>query len=166
MQDQIISTTRPQLPAGPVWPTFRGKIGLMTRAAAIATILIVSTQTFTHAQVTQGQVTQGQVATAGYEADYEASGFVTPAGMPSPEAYFSQVEQASFFGNGGSIASRMQSCDGNCGNAGCQGGCEMGSGCPECGMSGSGGCGGCGMEGCQSCGGLTNLRYGCLFCIA
>jgi len=175
MQDQIISTTRPMLPGGPVWPTIRGKIGLMTRTALLATISIVSTQTVARAQVTQAQVTQAQVATAGYEADYEASGFVTPAGMPSPEAYYASVEQASFFGNGGSIASRMQSCDGGCGNAGCngscQGGCGMGGGCPECGQGGcyscgggSGGCGGCGMEGCQSCGGLTNLRYGCLFC--
>ena len=165
MHDQTISTTRPMLPAGPVWPTFGVKIGSMTRTAFLAMISLLSTQT-----VTCPQVAQAQVATAGYEADYNASGFVTPAGMPSPEAYFSSVEQASFFGNGGPIASRMQSCDGGCGNAGCDGSCGMGGydmgGCPECGQGGgnAGGCGGCGMEGCSSCGGLTNLRYGCLFC--
>jgi len=151
------------LPVRPVCLTFRVRIGSVTHAALLAILSLVATQT-----VISPQVAQAQVATAGYEADYQASGFVTPAGMPSPEAYFSSVEQASFFGNGGSIASRIQSCDGGCGNAGCnggcQGGCDMGCGCPECGIGGSGGCGGCGMEGCQSCGGLTNLRYGCLFC--
>ena len=168
MQDQIISTTRLMLPARPVCSTFRVRIGSVTQAALLAILSLVATQTVICPQVAQAQVTQAQVATAGYEADYEASGFVAPAGMPSPEAYYSSVEQASFFGNGGSIASRIQSCDSGCGNAGCnggcQGGCGMDSGCPECGMGGSGGCGGCGMEGCQSCGGLTNLRYGCLFC--
>jgi hypothetical protein len=117
---------------------------------AFATLLLLS--------ATQSVAT-GQVYNAGYEADYEASGFVAPAGMPSPEAYYSAVEQASFFGNGGPIASRMQSCDGGCGGMGCDGGCDM----YGCGGGGCG-CGGCGMQGCSSCGGLTNWRHMCLFC--
>lgn len=128
---------------------------------------------------------QGQVHNADYEADYEASGFVAPAGMPSPEAYYSRVEQAGFFGGGGPIASRLQGCDGGCGEMGCSGGCDMSGyglaacdgscegGCESCGGGLLGGglfgrqggaCGGCGAEGCGSCGGLTNFRFMCMFC--
>ena len=100
-----------------------------------------------------------QVQNAGFEADYEASGFVAPAGMPSPEEYYSAVEQASFFGGNGPLASQMQGCEGGCGAMGCNGGCDMSGG-----YYGESGCGGCGAEGCQSCGGLNNYRFMCLFC--
>lgn len=48
----------------------------------------------------------GPVRQADFEPDYEASGFVAPAGMPSPEAYYAAVERAGFFGQS-PIASRL-----------------------------------------------------------
>jgi len=114
--------------------------------------------------------TQPTVATAAspvrqadFEPDYEASGFVAPAGMPSPEAYFSQVEQAGFFGNG-PIASRLGASHGpamgQCDMYGCEGGYPGGG----CGCGGSG----CGMGGDCGCGanGLFSGAYRpmCLFC--
>lgn len=111
------------------------------------------------------------VRQADFEPDYEASGFVSPAGMPSPDAYFQSVEQAGFFGNG-PIASRLGGghgpMTGSCDNYGCQAHCGGGCGCGDggCGMGGcgSGGCGGCGLGGCAS--GLFTGRYRpmCLFC--
>lgn len=157
MHEQINHTTRPLNPTGPAGPNLMSNIGIgkFSRTAILAVFAMVATHTITHAQVMN----------AAYEADYEASGFVAPAGMPSPEAYYSQVEQASFFGPSGPIAARPFGCDGGCGPDGCDGGCGPGCGMGDCGMGGyGGGCGGCGTEGCQSCGGLTNLRYGCLFC--
>ncbi|MGV3484061.1 MAG: hypothetical protein ACO1RT_06570 [Planctomycetaceae bacterium] len=114
---------------------------------------------------TMQSVAQAQVATAGYEADYEASGFIAPAGMPSPEAYYSRVEQAGFFGGGGPIASRMQGCDGGCGDMGCNGACGQGGCGPMgCGLAGYGdGCGQYGCNGsCEECGGglLANGLFG------
>ncbi len=116
----------------------------------------------------------GQVTNAAFEADYAASGFVAPAGMMSPEEYYSRVEQASFFGPGGPIAGRMANCDSSCGPMGCDGcgsdcggSCGYGGGCgygDSCGNGYGSGCGGCGADGCPSCGGLTNWRYLCLFC--
>ena len=109
---------------------------------------------------------------ADFEPDYEASGFVSPAGMPSPEAYFQSVEQAGFFGNG-PIASRLGG-----GHAPMMGG-HQGHGCSSCsdpgcgpGGCGPGGCGmgGCGMGGCGQGGcGASGLFSGgyrpmCLFC--
>ena len=155
MHEQTNHTTRPLNPTGPAGPNLMSNIGKISRTAILAVFAMVATQT----------ITQAQVMNAAYEADYEASGFVAPAGMPSPEAYYSQVEQASFFGPSGPIAARPFGCDGGCGPDGCDGGCGAGCGMGDCGMGGyGGGCGGCGTQGCQSCGGLTNLRYGCLFC--
>lgn len=48
----------------------------------------------------------GPVQHAHFEPDYEASGFISPAGMPSPEVYYAGVQQAGFFGNG-PIASQL-----------------------------------------------------------
>ncbi len=107
------------------------------------------------------------VQQAGFEADYEASGFVAPAGMPSPALYFggqgAAVQQVGFFGNA-PIGSRVGVCDGTCdGNCGMQG-CGPYPGDGMYGDPGYGDCGGCGMQGCGSCGGLTHWRHLCLFC--
>lgn len=153
MHDQLNNTMRPLTPTGSAGPNSMPYFGRMTRSALWAVVAVIAGYSLAN----------GQVMNAGYEADYEASGFVAPAGMPSPEAYYSQVEQASFFGPGGPIASRGFGCNGGCDGSGCDSGCSScGCGDGSCGMGG--GCGGCGMEGCQSCGGLTNLRYACLFC--
>ncbi len=122
--------------------------------------------------------------------DYEASGFVTPAGMVPPSMYSGGVSPAGFFGSsggygstGGYGSSGGYGCDapgvcdgmGSCGSQGCGGGCSMGCGGSSCGILGCGGilgklsgsgnaCGGCGTSGCGSCGGLTNLRHMCMFC--
>lgn len=102
------------------------------------------------------------VSQADFVPDYEASGFVAPAGMPSPEAYFQSVEQAGFFGNG-PIASRLGgghgSAMGSCENPACGGGYPGGCGCASGGCAIGGGCGG----------GLSGLFSGayrpmCLFC--
>jgi len=122
--------------------------------------------------------TQPTVATAAspvqqadFEPDYEASGFVSPAGMPSPEVYFQSVEQAGFFGNG-PIASRLGGghgpAMGSCDLPGCQGGYPGGGcGCAS-GGGGMGGCGsgGCGMGGGRGASGLFSGDYRpmCLFC--
>jgi hypothetical protein len=153
MHDQFNNAMRPLTPTGPTGPNSMPNRGRMSLAALFAVLVVAAS----HSLAT------GQVMNAGYEADYEASGFVAPAGMPSPDAYYSQVEQASFFGPSGPIASRAYGCDGGCGDSSCDGGCGS-CGCEDgsCGMGG--GCGGCGAEGCPSCGGLTNLRYACLFC--
>ncbi len=136
-----------------------------TRTTAVAAAL-------TCAAAMQATPVQAQVSNAAYEADYAASGFVAPAGMMSPDEYYSRVEQASFFGGGGPIASRMANCDTGCGpmscdscDGSCGGSCDGACGCGSCsGDGGYSGCGGCGMDGCPSCGGLTNWRYMCLFC--
>lgn len=111
----------------------------------------------------------GPVQQADFEPDYEASGFVSPAGMPSPDAYFASVEQAGFFGNG-PIASRLG------GGHGVMGHGPMSAPCDTHGYGGLGGCGcgngGCGHGGCGNggCGcGATGLLGGgyrpmCLFC--
>ena len=152
MPDQTTMTTRPLPPPLAASMVVFTPIGAIARTAMIA-LLAFGTQSASFAQVRN----------ADYEADYEASGFVAPAGMPSPNAYYSQVEQASFFGPQGPIASRLQSADGGCNAMGCNGGCKS---CGGGGMGGygQGNCGGCGMDGCPSCGGLTNWRFGCLFC--
>jgi len=103
---------------------------------------------------------------ADFEPDYEASGFVSPAGMPSPEAYFQSVEQAGFFGNGpigsrlgGGQGPAMGPCDTpgcGCGAGGCGG--YQGCGCAA-GGCGGGGCG-CGASGLFAGG----YRPMCLFC--
>lgn len=68
------------------------------------------------------------------QADYEASGFVTPAGMVPPE-------QA--FGPGGIMQVGFTACD-SCGSGGCDGGCSSG-GCDS--VPTMGGCtGGCGAN--------------------
>ena len=141
-------------PAGSLWDR-RPAIGLL----AIASLAILVSM----------PIASAQVRTAGFEPDYEASGFVAPAGMPSPDAYYSSVQQAGFFGGGES------SCDGSCGQSGCTGGCGSsygdggygGGGYGDGGYGGGGygeSCGGCGTEGCQSCDGLVNSRFACLFC--
>lgn len=104
---------------------------------------------------------------ADFEPDYEASGFVSPAGMPSPEAYFQSVEQAGFFGNG-PIAARLGG-----GHApmmgghqayGCSSCTDAGCGPSGCGMGGCGGSG-CGTGGCGASGLFTGgYRPMCLFC--
>lgn len=121
--------------------------------------------------------TQPTVATAAspvrqadFEPDYEASGFVSPAGMPSPEAYFQSVEQAGFFGNapiasriGGAHGSPMSGCD----MPGCDGGYPGGCGCQSGGHGYPGGCGagGCGPGGCGASGLFSGgYRPMCLFC--
>ena len=133
----------------------------------------------------------GPVQQAYFEPDYEASGFVSPAGMPAPEQYFRGVEQAGFFGNG-PIASRLgsswvegngqcDSCDGAC-NHGHGGGFHGGPyaanpgyhsanpgyegygpdyGNPYAGAYGPHGCGG-GLFGFGGIGGC--LQRACLFC--
>lgn len=133
----------------------------------------------------------GPVQQAYFEPDYEASGFVAPAGMPAPEQYFRGVEQAGFFGNG-PIAARLgsswvdgngqcDSCDGAC-NHGHGGGFHGGGypanpgyhpanpgyegygpgyGNPYAGACGPHGCGG-GLFGYGGIGGC--LQRACLFC--
>jgi hypothetical protein len=95
----------------------------------------------------------GPVRHADFVPDYEASGFVSPAGMPSPEAYFASVEQAGFFGNG-PVASRL---------GGGQGMMNYGPMATSCDTSGYGGCGpgGCGPGGCGP-GGCGCGQGGCL----
>jgi len=155
MHDQRTNTMRPLPPAGPAGPTLFTRFGATTRNAFFALIAVATLHSYADAQVQN----------AGFEPDYEASGFVAPAGMPSPDAYYSAVEQASFFGPNGSVSSQMQSCNSGCGQVGCSGGCGNGAcGAYAEGYNGQGGCGGCGAEGCQSCGGLTNFRFMCLFC--
>lgn len=119
--------------------------------------------------------------------NYEASGFLTPAGMAPPSMYQGAVQPVGYAA-AASQAMAMQpmgqpgyvspvgfmgsDCDGMYG--GCDG-CGMACGGSHCGMLGCGGvlgklhgegsaCGGCGMQGCPSCGGLSNLRHLCLFC--
>lgn len=110
----------------------------------------------------------GPVQQADFEPDYEASGFVAPAGMQSPERYFQSVQQAGFFGNA-PIAAQLGGGQGqgyyaSCDTGGCYGGCQDGScggGC-NCGGGGLFGCGllgGCGQGGC-----LANLHRLCPFC--
>lgn len=112
----------------------------------------------------------GPVQQAYFEPDYEASGFVVPAGMPAPDAYFQPVQQAGFFGNG-PIASRLgggQPLYGYEGEPvyGCDGcdGCLDGS-CGQ-GACGPGGCGllGCGPDCCGQGGCLSRLSRLCMFC--
>ncbi|MCG8648631.1 MAG: hypothetical protein MI861_02295, partial [Pirellulales bacterium] len=101
------------------------------------------------------------------DADYGASGYVTPAGMLPPGAYPPGAYPPGAYPGGivpvGFLAG---SCDGGCDAGSCDGGCGMG-----CGM----GCGGsqCGVLGCggilgklrsEPNGGLNNLRHMCLFC--
>jgi hypothetical protein len=128
-------------------------------------------------------VAAGHVRHADFEPDYEASGFVRPAGMPSPETYFRSVEQAGFFGNG-PIAARLGGQDSFAGHGTYAGpvsyesggygepyGYSDGSCGPdgyECGDCGCGhGCGlfgGCGLLGCGHGGCLSRLRGMCMFC--
>ncbi len=115
------------------------------------------------------------------DVDYEASGYVTPAGMVPPSMYQGGVMPAGYFAAGcDSGCSAPGMCDGmgSCGSSSCgscDSGCGMGCGGGQCGILGCGGilgklsggdtaCGGCGMSDCPSCGGLTNMRHMCLFC--
>lgn len=118
--------------------------------------------------------------------DYDASGFVAPAGMVHPSMYQGGmspnqggVMPVGFFGGGASSCG----CDGGGCDGGCDGGysgysgggCGLNCGGSRCGLLGCGGvlgklsgegsaCGGCGMQGCPACGGMSNLRHCCLFC--
>ena len=123
--------------------------------------------------------------------DFEASGFVAPAGMVPPSMYQGGVMSAGyqspmatgyqtgvmpvgFFGSGAPCGCDASSgCDGGCG--GCDSSCGTGCGGGCCGILGCGGllgklrgegiaCGGCGGQGCDSCGGMSNLRNFCIFC--
>lgn len=105
--------------------------------------------------------------------DYEASGFVTPAGMVAPSMYQGGVRPVGYFGG----------CD-SCGSTACDGmgGCDSGGiygGCDSCGSNCGGGCGvltggllgsmhsgcdQCGGGGCSACSGLSGLRRFCMFC--
>lgn len=155
MHNRKISQSRP-LPATMRALTRSSSAAFSPQSAALAVLLVACLP----------GLTQAQAVTAGYEADYAASGFVAPAGMPSPDQYYSAVEQASFFGPGGPISSRMHGCDGGCGQMGCDGSCQMGgdgaSGCGGCGdgACGYGGCGdgSCGCGGSGACG---NGACGC-----
>jgi len=104
--------------------------------------------------------------------DYEASGYVTPAGMAPPSMYQGPVQPVGYFPseNVDSYGGYGSSCDVD--------GCDVGGGCSGAcggGFCGGGACGGsCGMFGCLSggCGygsglgdgGLCGLRHFCLFC--
>ncbi len=99
--------------------------------------------------------------------DYEASGYVVPAGMVPPAMYSGDVMPVGFFGGCDSGCDSPVACD--------SGGCGMACGGRRCGVLGCGGllgklsgeasaCGGCGMSGCGACGGLSNLRHICMFC--
>ncbi len=119
------------------------------------------------------------------DADYEASGYVTPAGMVPPTMYQGGVMPVGFYGGQPSGCASPGVCDsmGSCGSptcgseyygggsgifdsgySSCDGGCD--GGCDSCG----GGCGifgGGGLLGrlCQhSQGGMSNARHLCLFC--
>lgn len=108
--------------------------------------------------------------TDGLEPDYEASGFVVPAGYNQPVMQAGggvaqanapygptpmyNVAQTGFFHGGAASNCDAGGCDGMCGGA-CGGGAMGG-----CGMCGGGGCGGCGLLG----GGMSDLRHICIFC--
>ncbi len=123
------------------------------------------------------------------QADYQASGFLTPAGMVPPEMYGrGNVGNVSQVGWLSGSACDAVPCDGGC-DSGCSTGscvgCIGGRACAGGGIFGQadncdggvregGGlfgksclCGGCGLKGCGLCGGgggLSNLRYICIFC--
>lgn len=98
----------------------------------------------------------------GMEPDYEASGFVVPAGYSEPSNSMSggvvhanapygatpmySVAPAGFFHGGSSMGCDTGMCDAGCDGYAC------GGGCGSC-----GGCGGCGL-------GLNDLRHVCIFC--
>lgn len=118
-----------------------------------------------------------QVVQADY--DFEASGFITPAGVRPPGQY--SVAPVGYYP---SAAVTGASCDsGSCDSGGCDGmgygnGMQSGGvfgGGAGCASDGCGGvfgqlgggglaCGGCGIRGCSACQGLSNLRHMCLFC--
>ena len=117
---------------------------------------------------------EAQVVQADY--DFDASGFVTPAGAAPMRYAMPQnggIQQVGYFPSG-SIQS-SSSCDApgcasgpSCGADGCDGnnGCAAGCVGGIFGRLGGQGlaCGGCGLGGCLSCGGLSNLRHMCIFC--
>lgn len=108
--------------------------------------------------------------------DFEASGFVAPAGMVHPSMYQGGVMPAGYFGSPAPCGCDAASgCDGGCSGGGCDAACGTGCGGSRCGVLGCGGllgklkgegtaCGGCGASGCSSCGGMSNLRNFCIFC--
>ena len=110
--------------------------------------------------------------------DFDASGYVTPAGMAPPSMYNGPVQPVGFFSGSPSGSCDAYGCDsyGGCGATGCDG---IG-GCDDCGggsggilgklASGGCGCGSCFGGGGSGCGclggdcGLSNLRHLCMFC--
>ena len=95
-----------------------------------------------------GKTAFSQVVQA--DADYEAAGYVTPAGMVPPTMYQGSVQPVGFFS--GSPANACDAC------SGCDSYGGDSYGCDSYGCSG-GGCGGAGGSG-----GLSNLRHFCFFC--
>ena len=121
--------------------------------------------------------------------DYEASGYVTPAGMVPPSMYEGGVMPVGFVNRGqcDGACDSPGTCDGfgSCGDPGCGSGifdggsssnsCGGNCGGQQCGIFGCGGvlgnlsqrgtaCDDCGRAGCGFCGGLSKLRHCCLFC--
>ncbi|WP_419189359.1 BBP7 family outer membrane beta-barrel protein [Stieleria marina] len=115
---------------------------------------------------------QAQVVQADY--DFQASGFVTPAGVKPPGSY-NGIAPVGYYPS----ADAASACDsGACDSGGCDsygggssgdvfGGGNANAGCGGMlGQLGGGAmaCGGCGRNGCGACKGLSNLRHMCLFC--
>jgi hypothetical protein len=101
---------------------------------------------------------QSQVIQA--DADYEAAGYVTPAGMVPPTMYQGAVQPVGFFsGSPASSCDAYGGCD-SCPSGGCDsgyGGCDGAGGCSSCSS------GGCGILGCGG-GGHWDLSRFCIFC--
>ncbi|NND98753.1 MAG: hypothetical protein HKN47_15640 [Pirellulaceae bacterium] len=132
------------------------------------TLAAVAFATWTLAFVSSGTA---QVVQADF--DYEASGFVVPAGMTTGQMD-GGVMQVGYYPTaaGSSCAAGgcdTGGCDGGCDSMGCNGGGILGDAAVTGGvlrhLAGSGmACGGCGTSGCGFCGGLSNMRHMCIFC--
>lgn len=114
--------------------------------------------------------------------DYDASGYVTPAGMMHPSMYQGGVVPVGYdlacdgCGVAGCAEPSCGTFADDCSINGCDGSCNGRCGVfADGGVFGSGGilgklsghgeaCGGCGQQGCGHCGGLSRLRHCCLFC--
>ncbi len=108
------------------------------------------------------------------DADYEASGYVTPAGMVPPSMYEGGVMPVGYLAGRGSRCDAPGVCDsqGSCGSPTCGNGNYgsglFDSGCSDCGGDCDGNCGGggifndCCLLGKKKCG--CRLRHLCLFC--
>ncbi len=114
-----------------------------------------------------------QVVQADY--DFEASGFITPAGV-KPPGHYNGVAPVGYYPSAAASGTSCDSggCDSMMGGSmrGGSGGIFGGGGCASggcggvLGQLGGGGmaCGGCGMKGCGACQGLSSLRHCCIFC--